>query len=103
MLFFQNELAVGLETRILYEFYIIVKPHQNQQFSHLRNVKVAPKARLRAQIFIKFCILVTDTLKINPVKFFDSAPTLKIDPFPYKGITPYMERLNGSDSYYASG
>ena len=65
-------------------------------------LKVAPKARLRAQIFIKFCILVTDTLKINPVKFFDSAPTLKIDPFPYKGITPYMERLNQSELYGVS-
>ena len=43
-----------------------------------------------------------DTLKINPVKFFDSAPTLKIDPFPYKGITPYMERLNQSELYGVS-
>ncbi len=43
-----------------------------------------------------------DTLEINPVKFFDSAPTLKIDPFPYKGITPYMERLNQSELYDGS-
>ena len=33
------------------------------------NVKVAPKARLQAQIFIKFCILVTGTLKINTITF----------------------------------
>ncbi len=60
-------------------------------------LKVAPKARLRAQIFIKFCILVMGNLKINPVKFFGLATTLKIDPFPYKDIMPYMERLNGSE------
>ena len=66
-------------------------------------IKVAPKARLRAQIFFKFHVMVTNDLNINSVNFFVSAMILKFDPFPYKGITPYMERLNGSDSYYASG
>ena len=65
--------------------------------------KVAPKARLRAHISFKFHVMVTNDLNINSVKFFVSAMILKFDPFPYKGTTPYMERLNGSDSYCASG
>ncbi len=67
------------------------------------HLKVAPKARLQAQIFVKFLLLVTDTLNINSVNFFRSATTLKIDPFPYKGIMPYMERLNGIDLYGVIG
>ena len=44
-----------------------------------------------------------DTLKINSVKFFDSATTLKFDLFPYGGIMPYMERPNGIDLYGVTG
>ncbi len=57
-------------------------------------VKVAPKARHRAQIFSKLSILVADTLKTNSVNFFDSATTLKIDPFPY--MMGVMQKLTCS-------
>ena len=48
---------------------------------------------LRAQIFFKDFLCVINTLNINSVAYFDSAMILKIDPFPYKDITPYMEIL----------
>ena len=60
---------------------------------------MVPNARLQAQIFSKLFILVADTLNINSVNFFDRATTLKIDPFPYMGILPYMERLVPRDLY----
>ncbi len=60
---------------------------------------MAPKARLRAQIFSKLSILVADALKNNSVNFFDPVKTLKINPFPYMAIMPYMERLEAGDLY----
>ena len=42
---------------------------KDDEKQRINQLKVAPKVRLRAQIFTKFCILVTGTLKINPVKF----------------------------------
>ncbi len=54
---------------------------------------MAPKARIQAKIFFKFHVMVTNNLNINSVNFFDSAMILKYGPFPYKGITPNMERL----------
>ena len=48
---------------------------------------------LRAQIFFNFFLYVTNTLNINSVAYFDSAMILKMDPFPYKDIMPYMEIL----------
>ncbi len=63
---------------------------------------MAPYPRLRARISLKFYLLVTNTLKMNSVKFFGWATILKINPFPYKGIMPYMERLMGSHLYGVS-
>ncbi len=63
------------------------------------SLKVVPNARLRAQIFSKLFILVADTLDINSVNFFDRAMTSKIDPFPYMGLLPYMEKLVPRDLY----
>ncbi len=62
-------------------------------------------ARIQAKIFFKFHVIVTNNLNINSesVNLFDSAMILKYGPFPYKGITPNMERLNESDSYCANG
>ena len=67
-----------------------------------RLFKVAPKARLRTQIFSKLTILVADALKTNSVNLFDRATTLKIDPFPYMAIMPYMERITAGDLYAQS-
>ncbi len=61
------------------------------------NVKVSLKARLWAHIFLKLSIWVPDTLKTNSVNYFDPATTLKIDPFPYMAIMPYVERLAAGD------
>ncbi len=62
-------------------------------------LKVALDPSLRAQIFFKFFLYVTNTLNINSVAYFDSAMILKIDPFPYKDIMPYMEILIKSGLY----
>ncbi len=50
-------------------------------------VKVAPKARLRAQIFMKFCILVTDTLKIWAWRFNMKA-SCKVAKSLFKRLSP---------------
>ncbi len=44
----------------------------------IKSLKVAPKARLWAQIFFKFHVMVTNDLNINSVKFFDSAMIKKV-------------------------
>ena len=55
------------------------------------------QGRLLAQIFSKLSILVANAFKTNSVNFFfNLATTLKIDPFPYMAIMPYMERLTVS-------
>ena len=64
---------------------------------------MVPNPRLRAQIFLSFFLLGSDNLNFDSVKFFDWAITLKIDPFPYKGVLPYMERLDESELYAVSG
>ncbi len=64
---------------------------------------MVPTPRLRARIFLKSFLLGPDTLNFNSVKFFDWAITLKIDPFPYMGVMPYMERLDESELYTVSG
>ena len=61
---------------------------------------MVPTPRLRAQIFLKSFLLGPDTLNFNSVKFFDWAITLKIDPFPYMGVKPYMEITGAASQYF---
>ncbi len=44
-------------------------------------LKVPARARLRVQIFLKFCILVVYTLNINPTTLFSHGSYLKKLPF----------------------
>ncbi len=64
---------------------------------------MVPNPRLRAQTFFNFFLLGSDKLNFDSVRFFDWAITLKIDPFPHKGVMPYTKRLDESKLYAVSG
>ena len=66
-------------------------------------IKAGLDPSLRVQIFFKIFLCVINTLNINSVAYFDSAMILKIDSFPYKDITPYMEILVKSGLYAVNG
>ena len=77
--------------------------HSMEKFNIAINIKAALDPSLRAQIFFNFFLYITNGLNINSVAYFDSAMTLKFDPFPYKDITSYMEIFVKSGLHAVNG
>ncbi len=74
-----------------------------QHNSRWAHIKAGLDPSLRAQIFLKNVLRITNTLNINSVAYFDSSMILKIDPFPYKETKPYMEILVKRGLYAVNG
>ena len=67
------------------------------------HIKAALDPNLQAQIFLKKFLYITNGLNVNSLAYFDSAMTLKINQFPNKDITPYMEILVKSGLHAVHG